>query len=325
MTTNIIFNMTKIPSAFWIDTDPGLDDGLAILFALQEVGPKLVGFSSAQGNASEAVAARNLGRLLSHFEAEGLSPANWQPRLVRGRPDPLVRKRLEMENVHGADGLGDLPWQASPAYTAFLDEKPLGLETALADYDKLRLICLAPLTNLAAALQNDPTLVGRIEQLVIMGGSLRAGGNSSMAAEYNFYADPEAAALVLEAGFKEIWLIPTDAPLTARMRATELARLDSLDNPLARCVGDLLSAWHERILSRGQGMYDLMAWFAAIHPEWVEWQPLYVAVDTAGGLAYGASIADWRGRSGKPPNVRAALSIAPDKVWNYFFQVLDPV
>ena len=76
-------------------------------------------------------------------------------------------------------------------------------------------------------------------------------------------------------------------------------------------------------MERGIAIYDLIAWIAAIRPEWCRWESVYVGVDTAGGLADGASLADWRKRSGKAPNVQVALSVDEQKVWNYFLEKLD--
>jgi inosine-uridine nucleoside N-ribohydrolase len=307
---------------YWIDTDPGVDDALAILFALHEVGNNLVGFSTVQGNVSEAEAAINLGRALSHFEQEGLTPPNWQPRLIRGQANPLLRSRLQRESIHGADGLGEVAWQISPTWQSLLNATSDSLPATLASLDKLCLVCLAPLTNIAKAVQTEPSLVERVEQLVIMGGSLRSGGNTSMAADFNFYADPEAASIVLEAGFRNIKLIPLDAGLSARFTAQELVRLDQAQTPLAKTVQALIEKWRDRITEKGAAIYDLIAWLAVTHPEWVEWQSLYVGVDTAGGLAYGASIADWRNRSGRKPNVSAALGFNGELVWKFVLEVL---
>lgn len=309
-------------SAYWFDTDPGIDDALAILMALRTVDYKIAGFSTVHGNHPEAVSARNLARLLSHYEAHNLTPPGWLPWLVRGSDRPLVRQAVDSKGVHGSDGLGDLNWQARPPWTGFLEGEPVSLNKASHELGPLRLICLGPLTNMARAIQDDRAFIQRVAQLVIMGGSLRAGGNSSMAAEHNFWADPEAAHLVLQAGFSDLRLVPIDAVASARFNAAHLARLDKIKTPMAAIVRELLTPWRPRIGQRGQAMYDLLAWLLTIHPEWADWEEVYVDVDTAGGLAYGATIADWRGRSGQSPNVKAALSVRGDLMWDYFLEVL---
>lgn len=307
---------------YWFDTDPGIDDALAIALAILEGGEQILGFSSSYGNHPEAVSALNLARLLSELEARQLSPARWQPFLLRGAARPLVREPFDSGGVHGPDGLGGVSWQARLPWRDFLKQETRSLAEALPQTSDLTLICLAPLTNLAQTIQARPALVEQVERLVIMGGSIQAGGNSSMAAEYNFDCDPEAAHLVLQAGFKDLWLVPLDAALSCRFQAEHLARLEKIQTAAARCVRELMVGWEERIRQRGQGMYDLVAWLLVNHPEWAEWKEVFVDVDTAGGLAYGASLADWRGRSGKAPNLKAALSVKGELMWDYFLEKL---
>jgi purine nucleosidase len=310
--------MTK----YWIDTDPGIDDALAILTALLEVGPAIAGFSTVFGNHPERVSARNLARLLSHLTETGLTPANWQPRLVRGAAKPLRGLVLSSEGIHGSDGLADVDWPAHPDWLARLGQAPADLTPALTGAGPLNLVCLGPLTNLALGLKAAPGLVNQVENLYIMGGSLRSGGNTSIAAEYNFLSDPYAAHQVLNAGFKQLWLVPLDAAISCRFKLEHLQKLEKIETPPALIARQLLRAWEGRIRERGQGMYDLVAWLLVTHPHLADWEAVYVDVDTARGLAHGASLADWRNRSGKPPNLQAALSVDGPAIWNYFLEIL---
>jgi purine nucleosidase len=308
---------------YWIDTDPGIDDALAILMALLEVGPSVAGFSTVFGNHPESISARNLARLLSHLTETGLTPANWQPKLIRGAEKPLQGAALSSEGIHGADGLGEVDWTARPLWVNRMQQAQADLAPTLAGAGPLNLVCLGPLTNLALALNSNPGLVNQVENIYIMGGSIRSGGNSSMAAEYNFLSDPHAARQVLNAGFKQLWLIPLDAAISCRFKLEHLEKLEKIDTPPAIIARQLLRVWEGRIRGRGQGMYDLVAWLLVTHPQWSDWEEVYVDVDVAGGLAHGASLADWRNRSGKPPNLKVALSVAGEAMWNYFLGKLE--
>ncbi len=311
-------------SCYWIDTDPGLDDALAILLALREVGEALVGISTVQGNVDEPEAWRNLRRLLTVLEDRELLPAGWRPRLSRGAQTPLMGDPRRAYGVHGADGLGGLAWKPAGRWAdASASEAVDSLIAAVREHsDQLQLVCLGPLTNLARAIAVDPELPGRLGGVTVMGGSLRAGGNETMAAEFNFLADPAAARTVLAAGIRDLRLVPIDGCLEARMVSADLDQLTGLGTPGASVAAELLKFWESRIRGRGQGLYDPLAWLLTLHPELGRWEEAYVAVDVGGDIAHGASIADWRGRSGNPPNVRAATGASHRAVMDCMCELL---
>lgn len=143
-----------------------------------------------------------------------------------------------------------------------------------------------------------------------MGGSLRAGGNHTLAAEFNFAGDPFAAREVLRAGFRGLRLVPIDPCLQARMRVPERERLAAVGTVASAVALESLAYWSERIeRPLGTGLYDPLAWLATTRPDLLLWEEVYVAVDVGGDVAHGASLADWMGRSDEPPNVRAAVGV----------------
>ena len=143
-----------------------------------------------------------------------------------------------------------------------------------------------------------------------MGGSLRVGGNETMAAEFNFMADPESAQLVLNSGFQEIKIIPLDPCYDVRFSKNELQRLKETKSPAAGLIEELMHNWKERIISNiGAGLYDAVAWILSQFPELAQWESVYIAVDTSNGISRGASIADWQRCSGNQPNLMTATSI----------------
>jgi purine nucleosidase len=299
---------------YWIDTDPGLDDALAIVLAIREVGTDLAGLSTVQGNVDEELGAQNLSRVLATCAARGLTPDGWAPTLVRGSRLALAADRYHRaHHVHGDDGLGNLPWASAPPWDRYAPTfGPQAIVDAARAGPDLHLVCIGPLTNLALALRIEPELPARLAGLTIMGGSLRAGGNETLTAEFNFAADAEAARSVLEAGFRDVLLVPMDGALTAQLRADDLDRVLRIGTPAAATAGEVLDVWAERIRAQGAPLYDPTAWLATTHPDLVPWESVYVTVDVGRDVAHGASLADWRRRSGREPNVRAALSVRRD-------------
>lgn len=294
---------------YWIDTDPGVDDALAIVLAIKEVGHELVGLSSVQGNVSEPLAATNLLQVLGRCQDAGLTPGGWSPRLVRGSRLPLAHGRaVRAEWVHGESGLGGLAWRArapldrwdpTPAHVAIVE--------AAREAPDLHLVFIGPLTNLALALHVEPDLPRMVQALTVMGGSLRVGGNASLAAEFNFLADPEAARAVLEAGFQPLHLVPIDGCLASAVSEAAVERIRAIGSPASTVACEVLDAWAERIRGGNQALYDPMAWLTVAAPQIATWEMVYAAVDIGEDLARGASLADWMGRTGKAPNVRVAM------------------
>jgi len=313
---------------YWIDTDPGLDDALAILLAIREVGDDLIGLSSVHGNGEEPAMAHNLLRVLATYQQLGLTPARWTPSIARGARQPLAGGLPERgEGYHGEQFLGGLTWQAGAEWSGRIGSEPAAVAIARAAQrvPDLQLVCIGPLTNLALALHLEPNLPGWLRGVSIMGGSLRAGGNQTLAAEFNLLTDPEAAGVVMEAGFRDIALVPLDVCDEVRLFADDLARLDTQDTSASRTARDLLRHFESRApAGRGVPFYDPCAWLLTTHPELAHWAPVYVAVDTGDGVGRGASLADWRGRSGHQPNVRAATHVVNrGALLDRFFTLLD--
>ena len=310
---------------YWIDTDPGLDDALALLLALGESADQVVGLSSVRGNVSEPVAARNLTGLLARFQERGLQPGPAAPRIARGAWQPLIGGRSDRRDAAlDLTGLGHLDWVAPEGWQR-VGQPPaaLALARAAGEVADLHLVCLGPLTNLALALHLAPELPERLAGLTIMGGSLRAGGNATPAAEFNFLADPEAAQLVLSAGFKWIELVPIDGCRDVQLLASELERLRELPTTAAQLADELLANWAPRIQRpRGLTLYDAAAWLLTLHPDLGRWDQVHLTVDTGAGAARGASLADWLGVGQRQPNVRASLTLDRDALVEAFFAAL---
>jgi inosine-uridine nucleoside N-ribohydrolase len=272
--------------------------------------------------------AYNLLRILARFDQVGtVLPAGWSPVLARGARQPLAGGSPERaEMYHGEACLGGLPWTPSDEWNSRLRPLPAAsaIVQAAQQFDDLYLLCIGPLTNLALATHLDPELPERVVGLTIMGGALRSGGNATIAAEFNFSADPEAASLVLEAGFRDVSLVPLDVCDEVRLMGEDVARLDQTATPASGAARDLLRFFETRATpERGLPFYDPTAWLLTTRPEAAGWENVYVTVDTGHDRGRGASLGDWHRRSRRVPNVRAAMHLADRQLlMDHFFELV---
>lgn len=317
-----------------IDTDPGIDDALALLLALASPGASVEAITTVAGNVPVDQALHNVFRIL---DVARPVPA---PRVARGAEAPLERALVTAGHVHGDDGLGNLDrfvepdgrprYPALPHVLEMSDGADLILETADRFGAGLVVVALGPLTNLATALERDPRRLARAGRIVVMGGAVAAPGNITPAAEFNFYVDPEAAAAVFDAGLA-LELVPLDVTQQAVLRQNGLtARLSESPSRIGRFVADLTLHGFAFAAERGDGgiaLHDPLAVGAALDPSLVGFEPLRVEVECEGGITRGMSVADRRPLGSPPtrrPNCRVALSVDAPRFLKLFLDRLCP-
>jgi inosine-uridine nucleoside N-ribohydrolase len=270
-----------------IDTDPGVDDAVAILLALASPELDVLALTTVTGNVDLAKTTLNARRLLD---------------LAR-RPDVIVAAgcaealtgatRYEGE-VHGADGLGDLDWDEprSPRHA----EHAVEVLWHLIEQGPLTIVAIGPLTNLAVLLMRHPEAGERVEQVVIMGGASFE-GNVTPSAEFNIWADPEAAQRVFAAPWP-ITVMPLDLTHQATLNDADLAYFRSLGTKTGRRVADMLepyAAFHDEWYgSRDVIMHDAMAVYELLDPGAIAKQGVAISVETGGQFARGATFIDRR-------------------------------
>ena len=280
---------TSIPVV--IDTDPGVDDALALALALASPELSVRAVTTVAGNVDLATATSNADYLLRI-----LAPGR-TIRVAQGYAKPLVRELVTAEEVHGSDGLAGITslerWRrplAAPT-RALASAVDMIVDEVGSSPDPVTVIALGPLTNVAAALRRDAAAMRRAAGIVVMGGSLHAGGNVTPHAEFNFYVDPEAADLVLASGMP-VTLTPLDVTQQLAVAdETVESRLLSRPEPGSAFLGELIRrARAEQFTGRGGKLllHDPAAVATLLWPELFSMQPHPLTVDTGDGDVRGA-------------------------------------
>lgn len=290
-----------------IDCDPGHDDAIAILLALASPEVELLGVTTVAGNADLANTTRNA---LTVLEVAGRTDVP----VAAGCAHPLVRSLRVADHVHGESGM-DGPVLEPPTIRP-LDAHAVDFiaETLASAAEPMTVVPTGPLTNIALLLRHFPAVVDQIERIVLMGGAVNL-GNVTPAAEFNIWADPEAAAVVFSSGL-DVTMVGLDITHQARMGRSHGERL----RPTGRCgalVADLLDffvRFHERIYGLDSSpIHDAVAVADVVWPDLIQGDRFHVEVETASEMSRGRTLVDrWR-VTGREPNARVGLEIDGDR------------
>lgn len=294
-----------------IDTDPGVDDALALLMAHAHPEATVEAILAVAGNAPLARTVENTCIILDQLGASTPVYAGCD------RPLLLIEGEAAVE-VHGADGLGDAGLARSSREVAAEHAASALVRMASESPGELTLVCLGPLTNLALALALDPGLPHELARVVIMGGAVTGKGNTPrLCAEYNIYADPEAAHVVFtrwhEAG-RVIDLVDWEVVVAHPVPGDVIDGWLALNTPLSRFFGDIsskLMGFLEQVL--GQRTFlaaDPLAMAVALAPAIVTRSAQHaVSVEMHGHHARGMTVVDWMHRAGREPNARIVQAV----------------
>jgi inosine-uridine nucleoside N-ribohydrolase len=293
-----------VPIPVIIDTDPGIDDALALALALRAPELDVLAVSTVYGNAPAAVTTRNARYLLERLNRTEVP-------LLGGASHPLVRAPSHALETHGEAGLGYATVPELPA-GPHQNEAPVGLLALLAQSrTPVTLIALGPLTNVALALALDRERCRRsIREIIWMGGSAGAPGNTTPVSEWNAWCDPEAARAVLEAEIP-VRMVGLDATRSVLLGKAAVQELGRRPDPEVRWWAEMWRFYvefHERSESlAGCIMNDPLAVMALLRPDLLHWQEMYVEVDCGWGLTRGQTLCDRFGFTGKPANASVCL------------------
>ncbi len=280
-----------------LDCDPGHDDAIALLLALASPELELLGVTTVAGNQTLAKTTANAIRVLEHVERADI-------RVAAGADRPLVRDPFVAAHVHGETGL-DGP-ELPPAEGSPLDVHAVDF---LAEHaEGATLVAVGPLTNVALLLAMHPS--ARPDRIVLMGGAI-AEGNITPAAEFNIWADPEAARRVFESGI-EVTMVGLDVTHKALMtpdRADELRGRGRAGKLVAELF-DFYHGFHRETYGLpGSPIHDALALAHVFEPALLELGHRHVAVDCESELCRGRTVVDLWGRTGNEPNAHVAVDV----------------
>jgi inosine-uridine nucleoside N-ribohydrolase len=267
-----------------IDTDPGVDDAMAIFFALCSPELELIGLTTIFGNVHTDLATTNALRLLEIAGRPDIPVA-------KGADNPLARPyKGPVPYVHGDDGQGNLHLPP-PASTALeMTAAEFIIEQIMRQPGEITLIPVGPLTNIALALRLEPRIAEHVHDVVIMGGNAFCHGNASPAAEANILNDAEAADVVFGAPWK-VTMVGLDVTHKVYMSAAHLAEYGRIDNPMAQHIHRIVPHYAHFFGSRyhidGIYVHDSSAVAYVIDPSLFKVVEAPVRVDTDSGISRG--------------------------------------
>ncbi|WP_134324420.1 nucleoside hydrolase [Cumulibacter soli] len=281
-----------------LDCDPGIDDALALALLSGRDDVEIVAVTSVAGNVPLEVTTTNALRLLDFYGRSDI-------RVTAGAARPLARPNVFANHVHGEDGLGGAQLPFADAPVAEGSGADAIIEHLAARPGEITLLATGPMTNVALALQREPRIATWAKEVVLMGGAWTR-GNITPAAEFNFYADPEAAAVVLEAEWRPV-LTTLDLTLQARIDAARMDRWrtfgrlsDALLGPAvagyfdSRSASGTISAPASYVSSgTGPAVHDAVAAAYVVAPELFTSLEAMTQVETQGELTAGMSVIDF--------------------------------
>jgi len=298
-----------------LDCDPGLDDALALLLAHGDPDIALVGVTTVGGNVGLQNTTRNALQLREYLRFPTVP-------VSAGAAEPLTREIRDASHVHGAGGLGDVVLPEATLAVTGIHAVDFIIDTVRRSPSAIHLVATGPLTNIALAVEKDPAIARMVASFTIMGGSYTR-GNATPAAEFNIWADPEAARIVFAADWQVV-MIGLDLTLQAQANGTIVERMkqlgalaDELIVPLATFFADPNDpAWD------GQAVHDVCAVAYVARPDLFVTRPALVQVETTGELTNGMTVVDFHAPN---PNALVATTLDVDGFWAYVEHVYAKV
>ena len=325
---------------FIIDADTGSDDAVAILLALRDPDVEILGITIVSGNVPLELGILNAKSTMELCEQE--------IKVYAGSNTPLTREYKEIYDldefmnhvksespisasgqcVHGVDGMGDIG--VSPQDKTY--EKESGIDFIIDSLNEqpneITVVTLGPLTNIAKAVEKDPSIVEKVKHCYVMGGTSDGSGNVSAAAEYNIWVDPEAAKIVFDSGMQITMVGWDNSYKYAMLKEDEMSLIKSLNTKYADFSVDIQKTLID-LTYRTYGFYgfdlpDPITMAIALDNEIIEEsQQLDVIVDTRDGLTRGQTIVDYFGVENKHKNIRVVTKANKKKFMDLLIKSLQ--
>jgi purine nucleosidase len=319
------------PHRIILDTDPGVDDAMAIFLAVRSPELKIEAITPVSGNVPLSSTLPNALKLL---EIAGRTDIP----VAAGAATPLIRHLVTAKYVHGNNGLGGVEFPAPKIQPVTETAAEIIRRIVRKNPGEITIVAVGPLTNIATVLKSDPSVATLIRSIVLMGGSL-SGGNITPAAEFNFYVDPEAARIVFDSGIP-ITMVGLDVTHQVLLKEEHIRALEAAQNPISQAAAKIMRATFERMRKGTDNtvvaMHDPLAVSHLIDPSILTLQDYFVQIETTGELTAGESVGYLRAPvRNSPPletgltfpdspaadfksNTKVAVKVDPDK----FFRLL---
>jgi purine nucleosidase len=286
-----------------LDMDPGIDDAVALCLAIGEPSLDVVAVTATGGAVPPDQATLNVQAII-----EQLDPPRW-PRLGSAASDQLLR--VDGPHLFGSDGLCGAHFPVAQRHHRHTSVKVICDEARTAP-GEVTIVATGPLSNIAAALQQQPDLTSTVAHLIILGGTLAGPGNVTAAAEFNIYTDADAARTVFRSTITKT-LIPIDVTRRITMNLDLLEKIPGDDSRCGKLLQKLLPgafrAYRQHLGMEGIHLHDAVAVVAAARPELFKMERMYGDVEVDGTLTYGATVFDRRRRPESQPNIDVAVDM----------------
>ncbi len=296
-----------------IDTDPGIDDAVAIAIALfsEELDVRLI--TTVAGNVSVDKVTYNTLRILKFFKKE--------VPVARGVAEPLILPLLDASNVHGKSGMEGFDFE-EPDDHLLLPEHAVNAmyRVIMESKEPITLVPIAPLTNIALLLKLYPEVKGNIREIVLMGGSAGR-GNKGVMSEFNIATDPEAAKIVFDSGLPLV-MAGLDVGWKALVLREDSAKLPQLGE-VGRMAYCLFQKYRGGSMKTGLKMYDSCAVAYLLKPEMYQMEETYVDVELNGSMTKGCTLVDLKGYLGKPANAKVCMDIDQEMFRAWFLESIS--
>lgn len=293
----------------WIDTDTGVDDAVALLCALKLDKLAIRGISSVAGNVEHAKTFKNCRNVLAYVGREDI-------KVYPGAIKPMCVELDDASEVHGKDGLGGVVIPESPAEKETMHAWDAIYEAAKKEDGKLQIVAVGPLTNIANAIISHPDLKGMVKRILIMGGAA-VGGNATMAAEFNIYADPHSAETVMQSGIPVV-MFGLDVTVDAYLNGKDIQDIRDFNTKISKFFADVVQSnlnfyiknYKREILC----IHDACPLIYLQYPEIFTGQKSGVYVETQSRLCFGKTVTDiWSDTKFKTRETMVMLGVDREK------------
>lgn len=302
--------MKKIP--MMIDTDPGIDDAVALAIALFDERLDVKLLTTVAGNVSADKTTTNLLKLLAFLDKK--------VPVAKGAEGPLIRARIDASEVHGDSGMDGYDFPEANEHLFVENHAVVEMfHVLMTQEEPITLVTIGPLTNIALLLRMYPQCKVNIKEIVMMGGNLGR-GNTGIFSEFNFVADPEAAKIVIESGLP-LTLVPLDVGLKVAILPEDSERIKRMGKT-GDMIYHLFRNYRSGSFVTGLNMFDSCAIAYLLEPEMYTVVKTYVAIETQGEFTSGASIIDVENYLGQKNNCCVCVDIDQKKFNSWFLTAI---